>query len=68
MPHANLLCSAYLQRGRDFYEGIAQVLKMAADMPAIHHDVENLAKRIYSRYSRLTALRDELKTAGLVKL
>lgn len=35
---------------------------------AIKENTEKLAMRIYSFYSRLSALRDELRIAGLVKI
>lgn len=56
------------ERGRNFYERIASVLEMAADIPAIREDVKKLVIRIYSFYSRLSALRGELRKAGLIKL
>ncbi len=55
------------ERGRNFYGRIALVLKLAADIPAIQADVKKLTIRIYSGFARLSALRDELRTAGLVK-
>lgn len=54
------------ERGRNFYEQIAQVLKLAADIPVLHQDAKALATKIYSVYSRLIALRDELRSAELV--
>ncbi|WP_158858666.1 hypothetical protein [Lunatibacter salilacus] len=56
------------ERGRNFLERIAEVLKIAAEIPAIKENAEKLAIRIYSFYSRLSALRDELRIAGLVKI
>lgn len=56
------------ERGRNFYERIAEVLKIAAEIPAIKENTEKLAMRIYSFYYRLSALRDELRIAGLVKI
>lgn len=55
------------ERGRNFYERIARVLKIAADQSAIRPDAEKLAIKICSLYSRLTALRDELRIAGVIK-
>lgn len=55
------------ERGRNFYERIARVLKVAADQPTIEHDAKILAAKIYSVNARLSALRDEIKIAGLIK-
>ncbi|WP_114748121.1 hypothetical protein [Pleomorphovibrio marinus] len=56
------------ERGRNFYERIARILKVAADITELQKDAEVLAKKIYSVYSRLTALRAELRSAGLIRL
>lgn len=55
------------ERGRNFYERIALVLKVAAVIPAIQEDAKNLTTKIYSSHTRLSALRDELRIGGLVK-
>lgn len=55
------------ERGRNFYGRVARVLKNAADIPVIQRPAEKLAIRIYSFYSRLSALRDELRTDGLIR-
>lgn len=55
------------ERGRNFYERVATILKIAADQPTIQQDAKNLAVKIYSVNARLSAFRDELKIAGLIK-
>lgn len=54
------------ERGRDFYESIASVMKDSANNPIIQGDVKRLATRLFSEHSRLSALRDELRKARLV--
>ncbi|WP_162417153.1 hypothetical protein [Cyclobacterium roseum] len=56
------------ERGRNFYERIAQLLKIAASTPGIQQEAADLATKIYSIYSRLTALRAELRSAGLINM
>lgn len=56
------------ERGRDFYENVARVLKAAAEHSAIKIEAEKLAHKIYSSYSRLKAVRSELKAAGVIKV
>lgn len=56
------------ERGRNFYERIAQILKIATGIPGIQREAADLATKIYSTYSRLTALRAELRSAGLISV
>jgi hypothetical protein len=54
------------ERGRNFYERVARVLKMASDSAPIQEDAKKMANRFYSFYSRLSAFRGELIKAGLI--
>ncbi|MCC5917692.1 MAG: hypothetical protein JJU02_10260 [Cryomorphaceae bacterium] len=54
------------ERGRNFYNRIAQILKTASEIPEIRTDVKKLAAKLYTDFSRLVAFRDELRSVGLV--
>ena len=55
------------ERGRNFYARIAEALKIAAQESSNRQMVENLAVRLHTTYSRLAALRDELRKAELIR-
>lgn len=55
------------ERGRDFYEQIAKLLTLASKIPEIKPDAEQLAAKLYSKFSRMPALKQELRSTGLIK-
>lgn len=54
------------ERGRNFYARVAQILKFAKEFPNIQNQTEGLINRIIYTNSRLSALKGELRIAGVI--
>ncbi|MBW3470438.1 hypothetical protein [Arthrospiribacter ruber] len=54
------------ERGRNFYARVATILKIAKDITAIQHQTDVLINRIVYANGRLSALKGELRVAGVI--
>lgn len=54
------------ERGRNFYARVATILKIAKEIPAIQRQTEVLINRVIYANGRLSALKGELRIAGVI--
>lgn len=52
--------------GRDIYERAASLLRIISTVPDLKENVIAVSRELTTKYSRRTALKDELKKAGLI--